>query len=78
MKYIDPFMQENKERFNSLTPKEKEVMKLVADGYSNKEIANMTFNSIHTINTHRKNINNKLSAKNMSGIMKFAYIFGLV
>lgn len=78
MKDIDPFIQKNTERFNSLTDKEREVIKLVADGYSNKEIADMTFNSIHTIGTHRKNINDKLSAKNVSGILKFAYIFGLV
>ncbi len=78
MKDADLFIQKNTERFNSLTDKEKEVIRLVVDGYSNKEIADITFNSIHTISTHRKNINNKISAKNVSSIFKYAYVFGLM
>lgn len=75
---MDLFVQKNTERFNSLTDKEKEVIRLVAEGFSNREIANLTFNSIHTITTHRQDINNKLSAKNMSGMIRYAYVFGLV
>lgn len=78
MKDKDLFVQENTKRFNSLTDKEKEVIRLMTDGYSNKEIANLTSNSIHTITTHRQNINNKLSAKNMSVVIKYAYFFGLM
>ncbi len=62
----------------SLTPKEREVLQLVAQGYMNKEIAVMTFNSVHTISTHRKRINQKLSAKNVSDIFQYANSFGLI
>ena len=48
----------------SLTPREKEIMLLVSEGLSSKEIAAKLFISKHTVESHRKNILHKLSVKN--------------
>jgi DNA-binding CsgD family transcriptional regulator len=47
-----------------LTHREKEVMQLVSEGFSSKEIAAKLFISIHTVESHRKHILHKLSVKN--------------
>jgi DNA-binding NarL/FixJ family response regulator len=44
----------------------------VADGFSNKQIADKLFLSVHTITTHRKNIMNKLGVNNTAGLLMFA------
>jgi len=44
----------------SLSPREKEIIQLIADGKADKEIADALFLSYHTIRTHRKNISKKL------------------
>ena len=59
-----------------LTKRELEIAKLVCKGHTSNEISSMFFLSTHTINTHRKNILNKLSAKNtleMCNIIKTIY-----
>jgi DNA-binding NarL/FixJ family response regulator len=45
---------------NQLTKSETEIVKLIAEGYTTKEIATRKFNSYHTVMTHRKNIFRKL------------------
>lgn len=57
----------------SLSEREIEVIKLISDGLSNKEIAEKIFLSTHTVNTHRKNIMNKLGIKNTAGIVIYAF-----
>jgi DNA-binding CsgD family transcriptional regulator len=47
-----------------ITPKEKEVLKLIADGLSSKEIAVRMSISFYTVQTHRKNMLAKVGAKN--------------
>lgn len=56
-----------------LTKRELEVLRLVADEYSNREIAEMLFVAIGTVETHRKNLFLKLGARNMAGLIKKAY-----
>src|SRR5690606_28213921 len=60
--------QENDE----LTSREKEVLKLVALGFSNKAIAEKLFISIHTVITHRKNITEKTGIKSISGLTVYS------
>jgi DNA-binding CsgD family transcriptional regulator len=52
------------EDHTSLTPREKEIMQLVSQGASSKEIAAKLFISRHTVESHRKHILHKLSVKN--------------
>ncbi len=60
-----------------LTKKEKEIIRLLALGNNSKEIADKLFVSAHTVNTHRKNINNKLAIKGIADIMRIADVFEL-
>lgn len=52
-----------------LTNRELEIARLVCKELSSEQIANMLFLSLHTVNTHRKNILKKLNAKNAIDIM---------
>jgi DNA-binding CsgD family transcriptional regulator len=63
---------------NELTVREKEILRQVAMGYSNKEIADSLFISIHTVITHRKNITGKLGIKSISGLTVYAIINHLI
>lgn len=56
----------------SLSAREIEVIKLIADGYTNKQISTKLFLSNHTITTHRKNIMQKLGVNNTAGIVMYA------
>jgi DNA-binding NarL/FixJ family response regulator len=56
----------------NISDREEEIIKLIAEGFSNKEIADKLFLSTHTVNTHRKNIMSKLGVNNTAGIVIFA------
>lgn len=55
-----------------LTDREIEVLKLIADEYSNPEIAEKLFISVRTVDTHRRNLLDKLGVKNTAGLVKYA------
>lgn len=57
-----------------LSAREKEVLKLVALGYSNKKIGDILFISAYTVMSHRKNITEKLGIKSISGLTVYAII----
>lgn len=57
----------------SLTKREIEVLKLIAQEYSNNEIAKQLFVSVRTIDTHRRNLMEKLAVKNTAGLVKYAF-----
>lgn len=61
-----------------LSQREKEILKHVAMGMANKEIADKLFISMHTVITHRKNITKKLGIKTISGLTVYAIINGLL
>jgi DNA-binding NarL/FixJ family response regulator len=61
-----------------LTDREIEVLKLIAQEYSNPEIAEELSISIRTVDTHRRNLLEKLQAKNTAGLVKFALRKGLI
>lgn len=56
----------------ALSPREIEIISLIADGLSNKQIADKLFLSAHTVMTHRKNIMSKLGVNNTAGIVMYA------
>ncbi|MBM3164885.1 MAG: response regulator transcription factor [Bacteroidetes bacterium] len=55
-----------------LSERENEIIVLIAEGYTNDQIADLLFLSKHTVNTHRKNILHKLGVKNTAGIVMYA------
>lgn len=62
----------------NLTTREIEVLKLVARGQSNKQIADRLSISMHTVISHRKNITRKLGVKTVSGLTMYAVLNGLI
>lgn len=61
-----------------LSEREVEIIKLIAEGNTNSQIADLLHLSHHTINTHRKNIMGKLGTKNTAGIVMYAVKTNLV
>ncbi len=57
---------------NTLSERELSILKLVALGNTNNEIAERLFISTHTVMTHRKNITRKLGIKTVSGLTVYA------
>ena len=75
LKKIDPDEEDEQE---TLSQREKEIVVCVAQGMTNKEIADELFLSIHTVNTHRKNISKKLQIHSVSGLTIYAIVNKLV
>lgn len=61
-----------------LTEREKEVLKAISNGSANKEIAKKLNISVRTVETHRRNIMQKLNIKNIAGLIKFAIANNLI
>lgn len=61
-----------------LSDRELDVLKLVALGFANKEIADKLFISINTVITHRKNITEKLDIKSIAGLTVYAIMNNLI
>ena len=66
------------EFINELTEREKTILKYVAKGFTNKEIAEKLFLSAHTVITHRKNITTKLGIKTISGLTVYAILNNII
>lgn len=62
----------NNSKLSSLTKREREILKLIADGMSYKEIGNELFISVRTVETHKNNILQKLELKSTIDLVKFA------
>lgn len=61
-----------------LTEREVEILKCVAEGFSNKEIGDKLFISPRTVDTHRTNVMQKLELHNVAGMVRFAIQNGLL
>ena len=55
-----------------LTPREKEVYKLILEEYTNQEIADKLFISVRTVEVHKRNLLEKTGAKNTTGLVLYA------
>jgi DNA-binding NarL/FixJ family response regulator len=60
-----------------LTDREIEVLRLITQEYSNGEIAEKLFISVRTVDTHRRNLLEKLGVKNTAGLVKYALEKGI-
>jgi DNA-binding NarL/FixJ family response regulator len=56
----------------SLSDRELQIIRFIAEGYTNSQIAAIVYLSNHTVNTHRKNIMKKLGVNNTAGIVMYA------
>ena len=62
----------------SLSEREQQIIKLIAEGHTNTQIADKLFLSAHTVTTHRKNIMGKLGVNNTAAIVMYAVKNNLV
>ena len=70
--------QVNMMETEELSPREKAILKEVALGLTNKEIAEKTYISTHTVISHRKNITRKLGIKTVSGLTVYAILNNII
>ena len=61
-----------------LSKRELEIVKLMAEGFSSKLIADKLFISFHTVNTHRQKIIEKTQTRNTGGLIQYAFSHGLI
>ncbi len=66
------------EPYDRLTAREREVLKLIAEGHTSREVANILFISLKTVQGHRAKIMEKLSIHNRTELIKYALRKGLV
>jgi DNA-binding NarL/FixJ family response regulator len=91
-RYISPTISDNvlegyltgrkklksKTSWDTITQREREVLKLLGEGFQNKEISDMLHISVKTVEKHRANIMNKLDLHNAAALTAYAIEHGLV
>ena len=68
----------NRRLFNVLTPRQLEVLRLVAEGYSTKQIALKLGISAKTVETHRAQLTERLDIHHVAGLVRYALEEGIV
>ncbi|MEV8069056.1 response regulator [Streptomyces sp. NPDC004690] len=76
--YLDRVRHGDETPDQVLTPREEEVLKLVAEGHSSKEIAEILFISVKTVQRHRANLLHKLGLRDRLELTRYAIRAGLV
>jgi len=82
-KIMESYLNEDEDKkgkgeTDKLTNREKEVLQLIAEGYTNNEIANLMGISVKTVETHRAHVMSKLDIHDVAGLIKYAIKKGLV
>ncbi|GAB7106664.1 response regulator transcription factor [Streptomyces phaeofaciens JCM 4814] len=76
--YLDRVRHGEENAEHVLTPREEEVLKLVAEGHSSKEIAELLFISLKTVHRHRANVLHKLGLRDRLELTRYAIRAGLI
>jgi two-component system, NarL family, nitrate/nitrite response regulator NarL len=74
----DILLNEGSKKEVPLTEREKTILRLLAEGNSNKHVARELDISVRTVETHRRNIKRKLNLKTSAGLVKYAIENGIV
>ena len=69
---------DKKANYKELTTREGEILQLIAEGYSNKEIAKLMYISVKTVETHRTHLMDKLDIHNSVELTKYAIRNGII
>lgn len=82
-KVVDEYLGKSSEAemedpYDKLTDREKQVLKLIAEGLSHKEIASRLNISVKTVIAHQTNISEKLDIRSRAGLIKFAIYKGII
>jgi DNA-binding NarL/FixJ family response regulator len=75
---MQPGEKEKLDKIPVLSSREKEVLQLIADGMTNPQIAAKLFISLHTVDSHRKNLLTKFAVNNTASLIKLAAKFNLI
>jgi DNA-binding CsgD family transcriptional regulator len=75
---LKEYQRSSKTEMPVLSRREKEVLALIAEGYTSPQMAEKLFVSPHTVDTHRKNLLMKLDVKNTATLIRFAVEHKLV
>jgi len=78
---IEDYLQQTEgeeEPYDRLTAREREILKLIAEGHTSREIADMLFLSLKTVLGHRAKIMEKLDLHNRTELIKYTIRKGLV
>jgi DNA-binding NarL/FixJ family response regulator len=70
--------QASDDRFEELTPRERQVLRMIAEGHSNKEIAKILELSVNTVSVHRANLMSTLDIHRTAELVLYAVRKGLV
>ncbi len=76
--YLNRQKEAVEDPYEKLTDREKQVLKLVAEGYTHKEIADMLDISVKTVIAHQTNISEKLDIHTRAGLIKFSIQKGII
>jgi two-component system response regulator NreC len=79
-KLLEDYLSRGKEERHTdvLSDREREVLRMIAEGKRSKEIAEQLYLSVHTVERHRQNIMGKLQLHNRSDLIKYALRRGLI
>lgn len=75
---MDEFKMKHFRQFQQLTDREAEILRLLANGYNNRQIADQLFLSRQTVETHRKHIKKKLEIRTFRDLVKYAFAFNFI
>ena len=73
-----PIKEQRNHSKEQLTPREKEILALLKEGYTNKEIADSLYLSVHTVETHRHHIMEKLNVHSTAALISLAVEKGIL
>lgn len=77
--YIRRTRQETvRTRYDALTAREREILQLIAEGKTNKDIARLLNVSVNTVETHRAHVMEKLDIHDLAGLIRYAIQRGLI
>jgi two-component system response regulator NreC len=71
-------MRQSHDSYEQLTDREKEILKLLADGYSTQQVADMLVISPKTVEGHKTNLMAKLDIHNRTELVKYALRKGII
>lgn len=75
--YINQINKTEANAYSQLTPREREVLQMLAEGHTTKQISARLHVSVKTVETHRKQIMDKLNIHNIAGLTKYAIREGI-
>lgn len=77
--YVQRLQEDGKDdSYDALTPREREILQMIAEGQANKDVANKLNLSLYTVETHRGNILQKLGLRSAAEVVLYAVRKGIV